>query len=61
MLEPINPWTASASIILLPIVVYLGEFVKMLLPMNLFGLWIFGTIAIIGISIYMMDCMKYRR
>lgn len=61
VLESINPLTASASIILLLIVVYLGEFVKMLLPMNLLGLWILGTIAIIGVSMYMMDCIRYRR
>lgn len=61
VLESINPLTASASIILLLVVVYLGEFVKMLLPMNLLGLWILGTIAIIGISLYVMDCIRYRR
>lgn len=58
---PINLWTASASIILLLIMVYLGEFVKTLLLMNLLGMWINGTIAIIDISIYVMDCIRYRR
>lgn len=57
----INPFTISLFVMLLLVVVYLGKFVKMLLPMNLWGLWIIGSVAIIGISIYVMDCISYRR
>ena len=46
---------------LLLIVVYLGEYVKLVLSMNLLGLWLIGTIIIIAVCIYVTDCMKYRR
>ena len=49
VMAAVNPFTISLSVLLLLVVVYLGEFVKLLLPMNLWGSWIIGTIAIIGI------------
>lgn len=61
VMAAVNPFTISLSVLLLLVVVYLGEFVKLLLPMNLWGLWIIGTIVIIGIAIYVMDCISYRR
>ena len=56
-----NQVTTSLSVLLLLVVVYLGEFVKLLVPMNLCGLWLIGSIALIGISIYVSDCISYRR
>lgn len=56
-----NVWTIAIVILLLMVVVYLGEFVKLLLPMNLVGLWLVGTVVIIGVSIYVVECIKNRR
>ena len=61
ILEALNPLTISISLLLLLIVVYLGEYVKLAVSMNLLGLWLIGTIIIIGGCIYVIDCMKYRR
>lgn len=61
ILEAVNPLTIFFSLLLLLIVVYLGEYVKLVLTINLLGLWLIGTIIIIGSCIYVIDCMKYRR
>ena len=61
ILAAVNPLTISISLLLLLIVVYLGEYVKLILAINLLGLWLIGTIIIIGSGIYVIDCMKYRR
>lgn len=51
----------NIKVLLLLIVVYLGEYVKLVLSMNLLGLWFIGTIITIAGFIYVIDCMKYRR
>lgn len=56
-----NPYTIAILILLLLVVVYLGEFVKQLWPMNLVGLWLVGMVVIIGVSIYVMECKENRR
>lgn len=56
-----NLCTIAILILLLLVVVYLGEFVKLLLPMNLVGLWLLGMVVIIGVSIYVVECIKNRR
>ena len=61
ILEAVNLLTIALSLLLLLIVVYLGEYVKLVLSMNLLGLWLIGTIIIIAVCIYVTDCMKYRR
>lgn len=61
LLETVNLLTIALSLLLLLIVVYLGEYVKLVLSMNLLGLWLIGTIIIIAVCIYVADCMKYRR
>lgn len=61
LLETVNLLTIALSLLLLLIVVYLGEYVKLVLSMNLLGLWLIGTIIIIAVCIYVTDCMKYRR
>lgn len=61
ILEALNLVTISLSLLLLLIVVYLGELVKIVVSMNLLGLWIIGTIIIIGSGIYVIDYIRYRR
>ncbi|MBQ8166477.1 MAG: transposon-encoded TnpW family protein [Lachnospiraceae bacterium] len=61
ILEATNVFTIALSLLLLLIVVYLGEYVKAILSMNLLGLWMIGTIIIIGSGIYVIDCIRYRR
>ena len=61
VLEATNVFTIALSLLLLLIVVYLGEYVKAILSMNLLGLWMIGTIIIIGSGIYVIDCIRYRR
>lgn len=61
IMETVNPLTISISLLLLLIVVYLGEYVKLVLSINLLGLWFIGTIIIIAGFIYVIHCMKYRR
>lgn len=56
-----NPYTVAVFILLLLVVVYLGEFVKRLLPINLMGLWLLGMVVIIGVSIYVVECFENRR
>ena len=56
-----NPYTVAVIILLLLVVVYLGEFVKLLLPINLVGLWLLGIIVIIGLSIYVVECIRNRK
>lgn len=60
ILDAMNPVTISLSLLLLLIVVYLGAFVKLVVSLNLLGLWLIGTIIIIGMSIYVADCIAYR-
>lgn len=61
ILEATNVFTIALSLLLLLIVVYLGEYVKAIVSMNLLGLWMIGTIIIIGSGIYVIDCIRYRR
>lgn len=61
ILEATNVFAIALSLLLLLIVVYLGEYVKAIISMNLLGLWVIETIIIIGSGIYVIDCIRYRR
>lgn len=56
----INMWTVSAAILLLMVVVYLGDYIRMILPMNLLLLWIVGVGVLLVAGIYVVECNKYR-
>ena len=48
----INMWTVSIAILLLMVVVYLGDYIRMILPINLFLLWLIGVGVLLAIGIY---------
>lgn len=52
-------WTVSIAIPLLMVVVYLGDYIRMILPMNLFLLWLIGIGGLIVAGIYVAECKKY--
>lgn len=53
-------WTVSIAILLLMVVVYLGDYIRMILPMNLLLLWIVGVGVLLVAGIYVVECNKYR-
>lgn len=56
----VNMWTVSIAILLLMVVVYLGDYIRMILPMNLLLLWIVGVGVLLVAGIYVAECSKYR-
>lgn len=60
MRSGINMWTVSIAILLLMVVVYLGDYIRMILPMNLLLLWIVGVGVLLVAGIYVVECNKYR-
>ena len=55
----INMWTVSAAILLLMVVVYLGDYIRMIVPINLFLLWLVGVGALLAAEIYVAECKEY--
>lgn len=55
----INMWTVSIAILLLMVVVYLGDYIRMILPINLFLLWLIGVGVLLAAGIYVAECSKY--
>ena len=53
-------WTVSIAILLLMVVVYLGDYIRMILPMNLFLLWLIDVGVLLAAGIYVAECSKYR-
>ena len=53
-------WTVSIAILLMMVVVYLGDYIRMILPMNLLLLWLVGIGILLAIGIYVAECNKYR-
>jgi hypothetical protein len=56
----INMWTVSIAILLLMVVVYLGDYIRMILPINLLLLWLVGVGVLLVAGIYVAECSKYR-
>lgn len=56
----INMWTVSIAILLLMVVVYLGDYIRMILPINLFLLWLIDVGVLLAAGIYVAECSKYR-
>lgn len=56
----VNMWTVSIAILLLMVVVYIGDYIRMILPMNLLLLWIVGVGVLLVAGIYVVECNKYR-
>lgn len=55
----INMWTVSITILLLMVVVYLGDYIRMILPINLFLLWLIGVGVLLAAEIYVAECKEY--
>lgn len=55
----VNMWTVSAAILLLMVVVYLGDYIRMIVPINLFLLWLVGVGALLAAEIYVAECKEY--
>lgn len=55
----INMWTVSIAILLLMVVVYLGDYIRMILPINLFLLWLIGVGVLLAAEIYVAECKEY--
>lgn len=53
-------WTVSIAILLLMVVVYLGDYIRMILPINLLLLWLVGVGVLFVAGIYVAECSKYR-
>ena len=53
-------WTVSIAILLLMVVVYLGDYIRMILPINLFLLWLIDVGGLLVAGIYVAECNKYR-
>lgn len=48
------------SVIILAGVVYFGDYVKEIIVVNLFGMWLLGDILFVLVGWYVWECKKYR-
>ena len=56
----IDIWNCSAATVILAGLVYFGDYVKELVSINLFGMWLLVNILLILIGWYVWGCKKYR-
>ena len=56
----IDVWNCSVAVIILAGVVYFGDYVKEIIAVNLFGMWLLGDILFVLVGWYVWGCKKYR-
>lgn len=56
----IDVWNCSVAVIILAGLVYFGDYVKELVSINLFGMWLLVDILLVLIGWYVWGCKKYR-
>ncbi|MDE6313811.1 MAG: hypothetical protein K2M46_09390 [Lachnospiraceae bacterium] len=56
----IDVWNCSVAVVILAALVYFGDYVKELVSINLFGMWLLMDILLVLIGWYVWGCKKYR-
>lgn len=56
----IDVWNCSVAVVILAGLVYFGDYVKELVSVNLFGMWLLADILLVLIGWYVWGCKKYR-
>lgn len=56
----IDVWNCSVAVVILAGLVYLGDYVKELVSINLFGMWLMVVILLVLAGWYVWGCKKYR-
>lgn len=56
----IDVWNCSVAVVLLSGLVYFGDYVKELVSINLFGLWLLMDVLLVLIGWYVWGCKKHR-
>ena len=56
----IDVWNCSVGVVALAGLVYFGDYVKELVSVNLFGMWLLVDILLVLIGWYVWGCKKYR-
>lgn len=56
----INVWNCSVAVIILAGLVYLGDYVKEIVSINLFGIWILVDVLLVLAGWYVWGCKKHR-
>lgn len=56
----INMWTVSAAMLLLMVVVYLGDYIRLIFPINLLLIWLISVCVLLAVGLYVVECNKYR-
>lgn len=56
----INVWNCSVAVIILAGLVYFGDYVKELVSINLFGMWLLVDVLLVLAGCYVWGCKKYR-
>lgn len=56
----IDVWNCSVAVVLLAGLVYFGDYVKELVAVNLFGMWMLADILLVLIGWYVWGCKKHR-
>lgn len=56
----IDVWNCSAGVVTLAGLVYFGDYVKEIVSINLFGMWLLVDILLILVGWYVWGCKKYR-
>lgn len=57
----IDVWNCSVGAIALTELMYFGDYVKEIVAINLFGMWLLVDILLILVGWYVWGCKKYRR
>ncbi len=56
----IDAWNCSVAVIILAGLVYFGDYVKELVSVNLFGMWLLVDVLLVLIGWYVWGCKKHR-
>ena len=56
----IDVWNCSVAVLVLAGLVYFGDYVKELVGVNLFGLWLLVDVLLVLIGCYVWGCKKHR-
>ena len=56
----IDVWNCSVAVLILAWLVYFGDYVKALVSVNLFGIWLLVDVLLVLIGWYVWGCKKHR-
>lgn len=58
--QGIDVWNCSVGVLVLAGLVYFGDYVKEIVSVNLFGMWLLVDVLLVLIGWYVWECKKYR-